>query len=141
MAALFFFNGLSIMSLAPRTPDIKANLNINNGTFGTLLSSISIGSIIMLFIGGQIVDRFGAKLAIRLGSTIVTITFSIMVHTKSSLIFLRAIILVSRVFLLSLISCCILFISDSILFISLLSVSVGVSLFLSSAKSKSLLNN
>ena len=90
MAALFFFNGLSIMSLAPRTPDIKANLNINNGTFGTLLSSISIGSIIMLFIGGQIVDRFGAKLAIRLGSTIVTITFSIMVHTKSSLIFLLA---------------------------------------------------
>jgi len=90
MAALFFFNGLSIMSLAPRTPDLKANLNINNGTFGTLLSSISIGSIVMLFIGGQAVDRFGAKLAIRSGSTIVALSFSILVHTKSSLVFLIA---------------------------------------------------
>jgi hypothetical protein len=49
------------MSLAPRTPDLKANLAVNNGTFGTLLSTASIGSIVMLLIGGQIVHRIGAK--------------------------------------------------------------------------------
>ena len=76
------------MSLAPRTPDLKANLNINNGTFGTLLSSASIGSIIMLLISGQIVHRIGAKAGLRLGSTIVALSFIILVHTRSPLVFL-----------------------------------------------------
>ena len=76
------------MSLAPRTPDLKANLNINNGTFGTLLSSASIGSIIMLLIGGQIVHRIGAKKALRIGSTIVATSFITLVHTQSPLVFL-----------------------------------------------------
>ena len=76
------------MSLAPRTPDLKANLNINNGTFGTLLSSASIGSIIMLLIGGQIVHRIGAKKALRIGSTVVATAFITLVHTKSTLVFL-----------------------------------------------------
>jgi len=88
LSAIFFLFGLSIMSLAPRTPDLKANLNINNGTFGTLLSTASIGSIIMLLIGGQIVHRIGAKRSLRIGSTIVAVTFSILVHTKSPLLFL-----------------------------------------------------
>ena len=76
------------MSLAPRTPDLKANLNINNGTFGTLLSSASIGSIVMLLIGGQIVHRIGAKKALRIGSTIVATSFITLVHTQSPLVFL-----------------------------------------------------
>ncbi|MGA0079484.1 MAG: hypothetical protein ACO3IO_02285 [Candidatus Nanopelagicus sp.] len=49
------------MSLAPRTPDLKANLAVNNGTFGTLLSAASLGSIVMLLIGGQIIHTIGAK--------------------------------------------------------------------------------
>ena len=88
LSAIFFLFGVSIMSLAPRTPDLKANLNINNGTFGTLLSSASIGSIIMLLISGQIVHRIGAKAGLRLGSTIVALSFIILVHTRSPLVFL-----------------------------------------------------
>jgi MFS family permease len=88
LSAIFFLFGVSIMSLAPRTPDLKANLNINNGTFGTLLSSASIGSIIMLLIGGQIVHRIGAKAALRLGSTIVALSFITLVHTRSPIVFL-----------------------------------------------------
>jgi len=88
LSAIFFLFGVSIMSLAPRTPDLKANLNINNGTFGTLLSSASIGSIIMLLIGGQIVHRIGAKAALRLGSTIVATSFITLVHTRSPIVFL-----------------------------------------------------
>lgn len=75
------------MSLAPRTPDLKANLAINNGTFGTLLSAASIGSIIMLLIGGQIVHTIGAKRALQIGSTIIAVSFLVLVHTKSPLIF------------------------------------------------------
>ncbi|NBO51422.1 MAG: MFS transporter, partial [Actinobacteria bacterium] len=81
LSAIFFLFGISIMSLAPRTPDLKANLAINNGTFGTLLSAASIGSIIMLLIGGQIVHTIGAKRALQIGSTIIAFSFLVLVHT------------------------------------------------------------
>jgi len=88
LSSIFFLFGLSIMSLAPRTPDLKANLGINNGAFGTLLSTASLGSIVMLLIGGQIVHKIGAKAALRIGSTTVAISFSILVHTRSPFVFL-----------------------------------------------------
>jgi MFS family permease len=88
LSAIFFLFGISIMSLAPRTPDLKANLAINNGTFGTLLSAASIGSIIMLLIGGQIVHTIGAKKSLQIGSTVVATTFIVLAHTSSPIIFL-----------------------------------------------------
>lgn len=78
------------MSLAPRTPDIKANLAINNGTFGTLLSTASLGSIVMLLIGGQIIHTIGAKMGLRIGSTTIALSFITLVHTRSPFIFLIA---------------------------------------------------
>jgi predicted MFS family arabinose efflux permease len=90
LSSIFFLFGLAIMSLAPRTPDLKANLGINNGAFGTLLSTASLGSIVMLLIGGQIVHKIGAKQALRIGSTTVAISFSILVHTRSPFVFLIA---------------------------------------------------
>jgi MFS family permease len=88
LSAIFFLFGISIMSLAPRTPDLKANLKINNGTFGTLLSTASLGSIVMLLIGGQIVHTIGAKRSMQIGITGVGLTFITLVHTHSPLIFL-----------------------------------------------------
>jgi MFS family permease len=82
-----------MMSLAPRTPDLKANLAVNNGTFGTLLSTASIGSIMMLLIGGQIVHRIGTKIAMQIGVTIIAIAYIILAHTKSSFTFVIASIL------------------------------------------------
>ena len=46
------------MSLAPRLPDIKANLNIPNGQFGTLVGSGALGALISQFFTGHIVHRF-----------------------------------------------------------------------------------
>lgn len=88
LALIFFLFGISIMSLAPRTPDLKSNLAINNGTFGTLLGSSSIGSIMMLLIGGQIVHRIGAKRSLQLGSTGIATSFITLVQTNSPIIFL-----------------------------------------------------
>jgi MFS family permease len=87
LSAIFFLFGLSIMSLAPRTPDLKANLGVNNGTFGTLLSTASLGSIVMLLIGGHIVHHIGSKRAMQIGSTIIASSFIVLVHTSSSLVF------------------------------------------------------
>lgn len=75
------------MSLAPRTPDLKANLGVNNGTFGTLLSTASLGSIVMLLIGGHIVHHIGAKRAMQIGSTVIASSFTVLVHTSSPVIF------------------------------------------------------
>lgn len=88
LSLIFFLFGTAIMSLAPRTPDLKANLDINNGTFGTLLGSASIGSITMLLIGGQIVHRIGAKRSLQIGSTAVAITYTSLVNTSSPALFL-----------------------------------------------------
>ena len=90
LGLIFFLFGFSIMSLAPRTPDIKSNLAINNGTFGTLLSAASLGSIVMLLIGGQIIHTIGAKKGLRIGSSIIAISFITLAHTSSPLIFLIA---------------------------------------------------
>ena len=88
LSLIFFLFGIAIMSLAPRTPDLKANLDINNGTFGTLLGSASSGSIIMLLIGGQIVHRIGAKRSLQIGSTAVAIIYIGLVNTSSPILFL-----------------------------------------------------
>jgi len=88
LSLIFFLFGISIMSLAPRTPDLKSNLAVNNGTFGTLLGSASIGSIIMLLIGGQIVHTIGAKRAMQIGSTVIALTYTVLVSTSSPIIFL-----------------------------------------------------
>jgi MFS family permease len=88
LSLIFFLFGISIMSLAPRTPDLKSNLAVNNGTFGTLLGSASIGSIIMLLIGGQIVHTIGAKRAMQIGSTVIALTYIALVSTSSPIIFL-----------------------------------------------------
>lgn len=90
LSSIFFLFGFSIMSLAPRTPDVKANLSINNGAFGSLLSSASLGSIVMLLIGGQIIHTIGAKKGLRIGSSIISLSFITLVHTKSPFIFLLA---------------------------------------------------
>ena len=89
LSAIFFLFGVSIMSLAPRTPDLKANLAVNNGTFGTLLSTASLGSIVMLLIGGHIVHHIGAKRAMQIGTTVIASSFTILSLTSSPAVFVN----------------------------------------------------
>jgi len=67
--SLFFLFGFGSMMLAPRTPDIKANLHVNNGTLGTLLSLTAIGSFTAFIYLGQIVHRFGVRRVLTIVAT------------------------------------------------------------------------
>ena len=58
---LFALFGMGLMCFSPRLPDLKANLGVNNGTFGTLLSLGVIGSMVSLLTMGQLVHKFGVK--------------------------------------------------------------------------------
>jgi MFS family permease len=87
LSSIFFFFGLSIMSLAARTPDIKANLQVNNGTFGTILSTGSLGAIVALLVGGQLVHKFGSKLSMQVCATAIMICFFMFAHTHNPAIY------------------------------------------------------
>lgn len=55
----FFYFGVAALSLASRSPDLKHNLNVNNGTYGVLLSLGAIGAILAFMFVGQLVHRIG----------------------------------------------------------------------------------
>jgi len=53
--------GILSMAWVPRIPEIKKSLGINNGQFGLILLSSSMGSIIGTQIIGRLVHQFGSK--------------------------------------------------------------------------------
>lgn len=61
LAALFFLFGVEIIAWVPRFPEVKDNLGLSKGQFGTLLSASVIGSVIGLLTVGHIVHRFGTQ--------------------------------------------------------------------------------
>ena len=84
----YFLFGFGIMALAPRFPELKANLNLGNGQFGSILSTGSIGSIISLLTMGHVVHRYGNKIVYFTSVITIMLCLFVLVHTTSSAIFL-----------------------------------------------------
>ena len=59
LQAIFFLFGLGVMCLAPRLPDIKANLGVSTTFFGFLMSSGAIGALSAHLTMGHVVHRLG----------------------------------------------------------------------------------
>jgi MFS family permease len=91
---LFFLFGLGIMGWVPRFPEVKANLGINNGLFGSVLSFGAFGSLAALLTVGHLVDHFGGKKMLIAGQTILSISFISIVHVTNLQAFLFLNILV-----------------------------------------------
>ena len=85
---LFFLFGLAIMCWVPRFPELKANLGVNNGLFGSMLSVGAFGSLIALLIIGHWVDHFGAKNILVSGFTLLTIAFIAIVNVQNHELFI-----------------------------------------------------
>mgnify|MGYP000134314262 CR=1 FL=1 len=85
---LFFLFGVGIMGWVPRFPELKANLGVNNGLFGSMLSVGAFGSLIALLIIGHWVDHYGAKNILVLGFTMLTIAFIAIVNVQNHELFI-----------------------------------------------------
>lgn len=88
LQALFGVYALLIMSWIPRFPEVKANLGLSNGQFGTLISTGSFGAVASLFLTGHMVHKYGVKRVILSNIWIMGIAFFFIVRTESSGIFL-----------------------------------------------------
>ena len=85
---LFFAFGFVIMAWVPRFPEVKANLNLDNGAFGSLMSMGSIGAFFGLLTVGHIIHRFGAVKVTIISILILVISLGVLVHIQSSFFFL-----------------------------------------------------
>jgi len=85
--ALFFLFGLGVIMIAPRTPDLKANLHVNNGTLGSLFSIGTIGAFFALIYMGQIVHRFGTRPVLIAAATWLYFAMGVQPHIHSTWLF------------------------------------------------------
>jgi MFS family permease len=76
------------MAWVPRFPEVKANLGLSNGQFGTLISTGTLGALGSLFFTGHIVHKFGTKVVLLANATLMTVALSSIVQTKSPTLFL-----------------------------------------------------
>ena len=68
------------MGWVPRFPELKANLGVNNGLFGSMLSMGAFGSLVALLTIGHLVDHFGGKRMLIVGQTILSFAYIAIVN-------------------------------------------------------------
>lgn len=88
LQAFFFLFGLGIMCLAPRLPDIKANLDVSTTYFGFLMSTGSIGALAAHLTMGHIVHRLGVYKVLIYSATITYVTVGILIELKNPEIYM-----------------------------------------------------
>ena len=86
--AIFFLFGFAIMGWVPRFPEVKANMSLTNGEFGSAISVSALGGILLLLIGGHIVHRFGTTIVMAVSSLSFLLCLGSIVHVKSVPIFI-----------------------------------------------------
>ena len=86
--ALFTVYAFLLMAWIPRFPEIKANLGLNLGEVGTLISTAAIGGVVSLFLTGHLVHKYGVKRVILTNIWIMGAAYFFIVRTESLGIFL-----------------------------------------------------
>lgn len=90
---LFFLFGLLIMSWVPRFPEVKANLSLTNGEFGSIVSLGAIGNLIALLTVGHLVHKYGARWMLHIGAFFLAVSLSFLTQSTSSVLFIIFIII------------------------------------------------
>jgi len=84
----FFLFGFLIMSWLPRFPEVKENLGLSNGEFGSIISTTAVGSLVALFTVGHLVHNYGAKLVMYIAAVSMAVSLILLTNTSSTLVFL-----------------------------------------------------
>ena len=80
---IFFLFAIQIMSWVPRFPEVKANLGLSNGEFGTYLSLGSLGAVTALISTGHLVQKYGSKRILTVSSFSMCIAIATITHLQS----------------------------------------------------------
>ena len=76
------------MSWVPRFPEVKANLNLTNGEFGSIVSMGAIGNLVALLTVGHLVHKYGARWILHIGALTLAVSLIFLTHSTSSIVFL-----------------------------------------------------
>lgn len=85
---IFFLFGFAIMGWVPRFPEVKAQMSLTNGQFGTVISVGALGGIVLLLIGGHIVHRFGTTIVMAASAVGFLFSIGMIVHVTSVPLFI-----------------------------------------------------
>ncbi|CAN2180346.1 MFS_MosC_like domain containing protein [Candidatus Nanopelagicaceae bacterium] len=85
---LFFLFGFGVMAWVPRMPEVKENLGLENGAFGSLLSSGSLGALFGLLSVGHVIHKIGVKKVLISSILLLFGSLAMLVHITSSFTFL-----------------------------------------------------
>ena len=83
------------MSTATRFPEIRDQLDINNGTFGTYLSLGAIGGVISFILVGHLVHSIGVKPIVVIAATGLFLSLGLVPHIQSPILWLVINILIA----------------------------------------------
>lgn len=83
------------MSTATRFPEIRDQLGINNGTFGTYLSLGAIGGVIAFILVGHLVHSIGVKPIVGIAATGLFVSLGLVPHIQSPILWLVINILIA----------------------------------------------
>jgi MFS family permease len=92
---LFWPFGIGAMSTATRFPEIRDQLDINNGTFGTYLSLGAIGGVISFILVGHLVHSIGVKPIVVFAATGLFLSLGLVPHIQSPILWLVVNILIA----------------------------------------------
>ncbi len=76
------------MSWVPRFPEVKANLRLTNGEFGSIISMGAVGNLVALLTVGHLVHKYGARWILHIGVLLLAVSLAFVTHSTSSILFL-----------------------------------------------------
>lgn len=88
LSYLFLPFGIGGMAIATRFPELRDQLGVNNGTFGTILSLGAVGSLIAFVLVGNWVHTYGIKPIVTFGSTGLFASLGLFPHMHNANYFL-----------------------------------------------------
>lgn len=88
LSLLFFIFGFGIMAWVPRFPDVKENLGLSNGAFGSIITTGAIGAFTGLLTAGHIVHKVGVKKVFISATILMYLSFALIVQVHAPAIFI-----------------------------------------------------